>query len=495
MIELLAGTGLAIIAFLFIIGINITPLLFIIFILSGFYFFFTQQGQLKKSKIGSELSSKRDMDFEDIGGQDTAINELKEALSFIIEEELINNLGIRPIKGVLMVGPPGTGKTLMARAAAGYTKSTFLAVSGSEFIEVYAGRGASRIRELFTNARKMAAKQNKKSAIIFIDELEILGAKRGNMNSHIEYEQTLNQLLVEMDGISPNRQPRILIIGASNRADMLDPALLRPGRFDRQVQVGLPDRNGRLKILEIHTQNKAVDEDVDLDTLSRASFGFSGAHLESLCNEAAILALREKSNTIRHYHFNEAIDKVMMGERIDKTPNRHEKERVSVHESGHALVSELTDKDSVSSLSIIPRGRALGFMRRSPRDDQYLYTSQEMKQQIMVAMAGALAEEIKLDGRSTGARNDFEQAWKISQDMVECGLSSLGVVKTESLSADLLFKECKAIIQEAEEKSRALLQENSYVLEELARVLLIEEKIGRQDFEDIVYSKEQKTAV
>jgi cell division protease FtsH len=233
-----------------------------------------------------------------------------------------------------------------------------------------------------------------------------------------------------MDGINHTDTPRILVIGATNRADMIDPALLRPGRFDRQVQVSLPDKQGRIKILSIHTRNKPLEEGLTLDEIARATFGFSGAHLESLANEAAILAMRENADCIKAKHFNEAIDKVIMGEKLDKKISLAEIERVSVHESGHALVSELLIPGSVSSLTIIPRGGALGFMRKSPQDDQVLYTRDDLEIQIMVTLAGAIAEEMKYGNRSTGAKNDFTQAWNIAKEIVEAGLSSLGIVNS-----------------------------------------------------------------
>ena len=322
-------------------------------------------GNFKNVDVGTGVCST--MSFDDIGGQDSAINELKEALEFLLKPMEILHMGIRPIKGILLMGPPGTGKTLLARAAAGYAESVFLATSGSEFIEMYAGVGAKRVRQLFGEARKKARSEGKNSAVVFIDELEVLGAKRGSHASHMEYDQTLNQLLVEMDGLMPDSEPRILVIAATNRADMLDPALMRPGRFDRQVQVELPDKKGRVRILQIHTRNKPLAQDVDMDAVARATFGFSGAHLESLANEAAVLALREGKKEIQQRHFTEAVDKVILGEKLSRQPSTKEMERVAVHESGHALVSELLRAGSVSSLTVVPRGQALGYMRRTPR--------------------------------------------------------------------------------------------------------------------------------
>lgn len=493
--EILAGAAIAVLVFLGINGINVTPFI-IVAILIGFMIYFMHgQGNIKIGSYGAGTSRPSSLNFEEIGGQDSAINELKEALQFILKPEAIDHMGIRPLKGILLVGPPGTGKTLLARAAANYTSSAFISASGSQFIEMYAGVGAKRIRQIFSDARNKAKKQNKKSAIIFIDELEVLGAKRGSHSGHMEYDQTLNQLLVEMDGIAQYENPRILLIGATNRADLLDPALMRPGRFDRQVAVELPDRFGRSKILAIHTRNKPLDKSVNLDEISRATFGFSGAHLESLANEAAIFAMREDSPTIQAQHFREAIDKVMLGEKADRRPSLNEMERVSVHESGHALVSELVETGSVASLTIVPRGKALGFMRKSPQDDQYLYTHEELERQIMITLAGALAEEIRFGSKSTGARNDFQQAWDIAQEMVSSGLSPLGVVSSDNLPPEVFYGECKRIIDGAEQKTSSLLTENQDLLYQLADLLIQEESLDRQRFKEIIYTFNHEQAV
>ena len=484
--EILVGSAVGLVVFLAIIGVNVTPFVLFALIMGGFFFFMRNQGSIKFDEVGGAINKPRHARFEDIGGQDSAIKELQEALQFILKPDEIGKMGIRPIKGILLVGPPGTGKTLLARAAASFTSSVFIAASGSEFIEMYAGIGAKRIRQLFKDARSKASKAKKKSVIIFIDELEILGVKRGSNSSHMEYDQTLNQLLVEMDGISQNEEPRLLLIAATNRSDMLDPALLRPGRFDRQVQVGLPDKHGRAKILNIHTRNKPLDNTLVLEDIARATFGFSGAHLESLANEAAILAMREKSPRIEARHFEEAIDKVIMGEKMDRKPSSQEMERVSIHESGHALVSELLQPGSVSALTIVPRGGALGFMRKAAQDDQYLYTRDELEKQIMVALAGALAEEICFGNRSTGARNDFAQAWDLLREIIDAGLSSLGVVKAEDIPIHTFYRECKAIIKNLEEQTRRLLQENIDSLEKIADCVLDEESLDRKRLLDLL---------
>lgn len=484
--EIIIGTAIGLLIFMAIIGINVTPLVFIAIIIGGFYFFIQTQGNMKLEDIGNGLKKYLLLSFEDIGGQDTAINELKEALEFIRIPEEISKMGIRPLKGILLVGPPGTGKTLLARASASYTESVFISASGSEFVEIYAGVGAKRIRQIFSDARKKAKNANKKSAILFIDELDVLGAKRGSHSSHMEYDQTLNQLLVEMDGLSQNEDPRILIIGATNRVDLLDSALIRPGRFDRQVQVGLPDKKGRVKILDIHTRNKPLANSLMLEDIGRETFGFSGAHLESLANEAAILALREHAATIDKNHFLEAVNKVIMGEKLDRRPSVEEMKRVGYHESGHAVVSEFINPGSVSSLTVIPRGAALGFMRQSPKDDQYLYTRPELEQQIIVALAGAIAEEIKLGNRSTGAKSDFAQAWKLAREIVAAGLSALGIVDAEELDSEKFYDECKSIIAALEEKTRNILQDKQNCLSRVAECLIIEESIERERFIELL---------
>lgn len=481
--EVLAGMALGTVLFLAVIGVNVIPLLFIIAMLGGLYYFMHNQGKIQFKRANGN-GNFVPIGFDSIGGQDSAIKELKEALEFLLRTDEIKQMGIRPLKGVLLVGPPGTGKTLLAKAAASYTNSAFIAASGSEFIEMYAGVGAKRVRQLFNDARTRGKKQHS-NAIIFVDELEILGAKRGSNSNHMEYDQTLNQLLVEMDGISRDEEIRILLIGATNRADMLDPALLRPGRFDRQVQVELPDKIGRNKILQIHTVNKPLAEDANLDEIARATFGFSGAHLESLTNEAAILAMRENGKVVEQRHFAEAIDKVIMGEKLDRRPSLNELERISVHESGHAIISELMEAGSVSSLTITSRGRALGFMRKSPQDDQYLYTREEIEKQIMVCLAGALSEDICLNMRSTGASNDFKEAWKLTREIVEDGLSELGVVGGD-IPADILYRECKSILEQIEIITRQLLEKNQESIWKVTNGLLQEESMDRDRFMSII---------
>lgn len=483
--EIGLGAVIAVVIFLALSGYDIIPL-FILGLTAGVLFYVARsRGMLARSFSAAAVVAKPEIGFSDIGGQNTAINELKEALDFIKNQEQIIKLGIRPIKGILLTGPPGTGKTLLAKAAAGYTDSVFVACSGSEFIEMYAGVGAQRVRQLFQNARDCAQKQKKDSALIFIDEIDILGGKRGQNTSHHEYDQTLNQLLVEMDGLRIDDKVLVLVVAATNRVDMLDPALLRPGRFDRQVRVDLPDKAGRLEILKLHCRNKPLAVDVDLETIARETFGFSGAHLESMANEAAILAMREGKAEISQDHLLEAIDKVMMGEKLERRPSRSELERVAVHEVGHALVSEKIRPGSVSMLTISPRGQTLGYMRQVPDDDIYLHTRECLENQIQVLLAGSIAEELVLGGRSTGAGSDFEQAVRTAGQIIRCGMSELGVVDPEILPPDLRYRTLSGIIKSQEKKVREFLGRVKGVIGQVVHILLVEEKITGDHFRSL----------
>ncbi|MCL6634168.1 MAG: AAA family ATPase [Peptococcaceae bacterium] len=481
--EISIGLALAAVISLAVMGYDISPLLFLLAAGAGLYYIARARGLVsaRNFEIAGSFGSQ-EISFADIGGQDSAIQELREALDFIKNHQDIRRLGIRPLKGILLTGPPGTGKTLMAKAAANYTDAAFVSASGSEFIEMYAGVGAQRVRKLFQTARELALRQNKTNALIFIDEIEILGGKRGQTTSHQEYDQTLNQLLVEMDGLKVDDKVRVLLVAATNRADMLDPALLRPGRFDRRVKVDLPDKEGRLEILKLHTRNKPLSSDVNLELIAKETFGFSGAHLESLANEAAILAMREGCKEISQHHFNESIDKVMMGGRLDKRPSEAEMRRVAVHETGHALLSELVRPGSVSTLTITPRGDALGYMRQIPEDDTYLYTKEYLENQIAVMLAGAVAEEIILGNRSTGASGDFEQAVRAAETMVRSGMSELGVVCMDSLPQELKHRTITAIVRGQEERVRDFLSGLRHVFTRVVETLLEKEKITGEQF-------------
>lgn len=488
--EISIGLGLSVVIFLAVTGYDITPLLFLIAAGAGLYYIARMRGLISNKNFESAGGAGRqEISFGDIGGQASAIQELREALDFIKNHQSIKRLGIRPLKGILLTGPPGTGKTLMARAAAGYTDAAFVTASGSEFIEMYAGVGAQRVRKIFQTARESASRQNKNNALIFIDEIEILGGKRGQTTSHLEYDQTLNQLLVEMDGLKVDDSVRVLLVAATNRADMLDPALLRPGRFDRRVKVDLPDKVGRLEILKLHTRNKPIAEDVKLEAIAKDTFGFSGAHLESLANEAAILAMREGSKVISQHHFNESIDKVMMGGKLDKRPSEAEMKRIAIHEAGHALLSEMVRPGSVSTLTVTPRGDALGYMRQTPEDDTYLYTKDYLENQIAVMMAGALAEEVILGSRSTGSSGDFEQAVRTAETMLRSGMSELGVVCPDSLPQDLRHRTLTGIVKEQEERVRSYVSDSKHLFIHIVEMLLEREKITGEQFRSILKEK------
>ncbi|MEG6615686.1 AAA family ATPase [Peptococcaceae bacterium 1198_IL3148] len=482
--EISLGLTLALIIFAFIAGYDIFPL-FILAIAGGTLYFIAQtKGLVKGFESGGTAIPK--VTFEDIGGQDTAINELKEGLDFIKNYQQVKKLGIRPLKGILFTGPPGTGKTLLAKAAANYTDAVFLASSGSEFVEMYAGVGAQRVRKLFNSAKEKAKKVGKTTALIFIDEVEILGAKRGQNSSHMEYDQTLNELLVQMDGIKCDDTVRILVIAATNRVDMLDPALTRPGRFDRQVKVELPDRNGRYQILKIHAKNKPLARDVDLNVIAKETFGFSGAHLESLTNEAAILAMRENSECIYYRHLQEAVDKVIMGEKLDRRPTNEELQRVAIHETGHALIAELVRPGSVATLTVTPRGGALGYMRQHNEEDSYLYTKEYLENQIAIMLAGAIAEDVVMGNRSTGATNDFEKAFQTAETIIKTGLSDLGIIDINSLSQEQKFKEVKSILNQQENRVLEYIKKMIPVIEQNAKNLLEKEKVTGKEFRYLI---------
>jgi vesicle-fusing ATPase len=476
--EVCLGTSLAVLIFLTIAGYNVLPLVLLGGLGVFLFLMMDRKGLSSSPGGGSSYVQPANFTFDDIGGQAPAKQELQEALDFVLNASRIVKMGIRPLKGILLTGPPGTGKTLMAKAAAAYTNSVFLATSGSDFIEVYAGVGAQRVRQLFKSARERAVREKKGGAIIFIDEIEVLGSKRGTHTGHMEYEQTLNQLLVEMDGLRGDERTRVLIIGATNRDDMLDPALLRPGRFDRVVSVDLPDKAARCSILRLHCRNKPLAEDVDLDQVAQESFGFSGAHLESVANEAAILALREEQPVISNRNFKEAVDKVMMGEKLDRKPNQDELYRIAVHESGHAVISELLRPGSVSHLTVTNRGRALGYMRQIPEDDMYLYTRDYLEKQIRVCLAGAVAESLILGNRSTGASSDFNQAVQIARQIVNAGLSPLGIICEEILSKDLLHQAIQEIVQQQEKEVAGMLDGCLDALKEISGLLIVQEYIS-----------------
>ncbi len=470
------GAGIGLLTFLAVNRVDIWPVVLVIG-LGGVLYASGITGRLNLASGQRRQASLPNIEFSDIGGQNTAKSELQEALEALRRPQAYAALGIRPLKGILLIGPPGTGKTLLAKAAAHYTQAAFVFASGSEFVEMYAGVGAQRVRQLFQAARNSAKKEGRGSAIIFIDEIEVMAGKRGQHQSHLEYDQTLNQLLVEMDGITTEEDVQVLVMAATNRADLLDQALTRPGRFDRVVRVDLPDREGRRRILELHTRNKPLAPGVDLDAVARETFGLSGAHLESVCNEAAILALREGQTAISSDHFQSSVDKVLLGEKLDRQLREQEIRRVAVHEGGHALVSEWLVPGSVSSVTIAPRGMALGFVRQAPADDRLLETEAELRHDICVCLAGSAAERLLLGEASTGATSDFEKAWEIARRMIFAGLSELGIVQEEAVSADVLYQTVHRIMERERDRVEGFLQSRAPWLETLASRLVAEETL------------------
>jgi ATP-dependent metalloprotease FtsH len=491
-LEIGIGMAIAILMFLAIQGIDLLPILFIVGLAAAFLYVNSKRtGNKSFVTVSKGMAEEQLISFDDIGGQDMAKGELCEALEFTKDVEQIKTLGIRPIKGILLNGPPGTGKTLLAKAAAHFTGSAFLAASGSEFVEMYVGVGAQRVRQLFKQARDVAKRNDKASAVIFIDEIEVLGGKRGQNAGHMEYDQTLNELLVQMDGMSENDAIRILVIGATNRIDILDSALLRPGRFDRQVKVDLPDKKGRMRILQLHTRNKPLADDVSLADVANDTFGFSGAHLESVANEAAILAFRESSRTITAQHLRSAVEKVIMGEKLDRIPNIDERNRIAVHETGHALLSEYTSPGSVASVNVVARGNALGYVRQTQQDDIYLYTVDYIKGKIAVAVAGAIAEEMFLGTRSTGAANDFKQAADMAKEIVFGGMSELGIVSPDDVPKELLHNTITGIFKQIESQVKAILTDHQTAFTQIIDTLLAKEFISGAEFRVMLKGDEQ----
>ncbi|NLA60423.1 MAG: AAA family ATPase [Firmicutes bacterium] len=485
-LEILAGVAAGLVAFLALRGLNLFPWL----LLAGLtYFLVTSRGQLGdigRKKVGAVVSHRPQVTFEDVGGQRVAKRELMEALQFLKDYDRARRLGIRPLKGILLAGPPGTGKTLLAKAAANYTDSAFISASGSEFIEVYAGLGAQRVRGLFEKARKLARSERKTAAIIFIDEIEVLAGRRGAQVGHLEYDQTLNQLLVEMDGLKLDDDVRILMIGATNRPDLLDAAILRPGRFDRTVRVDLPDREGRCEILNLHLKNKPLSPEVSIDTLARETFGLSGAHLESLCNEAAILALRKGNEAISQDDLEEALDKILMGEKLEKLPSPEEIHRVAVHEAGHAVVSEALRPGSVAQVTVSPRGNALGFVRHAPKDDTYVYPRETIEEEICILIAGAGAEEMFFGSKSTTASNDFQRALDLAKRIVSYGMSPLGVVDRDTASPEVLAKATREILDRCHDRTASILKKHRMHIKEIAQALMKRESMPGDELRSLL---------
>lgn len=463
-----------------------------------------------KAKLISEKSVK--ITFADVAGIDEAKAEVQEIIDFLKDPQKFQKLGGKIPKGVLLIGAPGTGKTLLARAIAGEASVPFFSISGSDFVEMFVGVGASRVRDLFDQAKKSAP------CIIFIDEIDAVGRHRGAGlgGGHDEREQTLNQLLVEMDGFEANQG--VIIIAATNRPDVLDPALLRPGRFDRQVIVPQPDVKGRLDILKVHTRNIPVDEQVKLDEIARGTPGFSGADLENLVNEAALLAARKTKTKVEKTDFETAKDKVLMGvERKSMIISDTEKKNTAYHEAGHALVAKLTPgTDPLHKVSIIPRGRALGITQQLPIDDRYTYPSGYLMNALAVLMGGRAAEEIALNHLTTGAGNDLERASDLARKMVtEWGMSEkLGPItygkKEEQIflgreiaqhkdysekTAIDIDEEVKRIVIESYNAAKNLLIANRDLLDTLAKTLLEKESMDGSEIDMLIQEVESLRTV
>ncbi len=456
-----------------------------------------------RAKMLSENRPK--VTFADVAGVEEAKEELGEIVDFLKYPKKYQALGARIPKGVLLLGPPGSGKTLLARAIAGEAGVPFFSISGSDFVEMFVGVGASRVRDLFDQAKKSAP------CIIFIDEIDAVGRQRGAGlgGGHDEREQTLNQLLVEMDGFDQNTG--VILIAATNRPDVLDPALLRPGRFDRQIVVDRADFRGREKILEVHARNKPLSKEVSLETLAKRTPGFSGADLENLLNEAALLAARKNKNIIEMNDCDEAIDRVMVGpERKSTVMSAKEKENTAYHESGHAIIGGLLDKaDPVHKVTIIPRGMALGITWSLPEDDRHQMTKEEILAQITMALGGRLAEEIQFGDVTTGASNDFQKATELARRMVtQYGMSELGPIQfgrgnhqvflgrdfgeERNYSEEVASKidgEVRRIIESCYERGRSILQENWDKVERMVKSLLEFETVDADEVRAILDGK------
>jgi cell division protease FtsH len=451
-----------------------------------------------ESKTREADATQSAVTFDDVAGVDEAKEEVKEIVDFLREPDRFSAIGGRIPKGVLLVGPPGTGKTLLAKSIAGEAKVPFLFASGSDFVEMYAGVGASRIRKLFRDARRHP------SCIVFIDELDAVGRSRGgNSLSHEEREQTLNQLLVEMDGFAPNQG--IVVIAATNRADILDPALLRPGRFDRQVTVGAPDVKGREQILNIHAKKVALDAAVDLRQIARGTPGFSGAELANLVNEAALLAVRGGRQIVTNHDFDQARDKVLMGaERKSLSMSDHERITCAYHESGHAVVAALLPHaDPLHKVTIIPRGRALGVTMQLPEGDRHTHTREFLEAQIAILMGGRIAEEIFLRQMTSGAGNDIERATEIARRMVcEFGMSpALGPlayrtpgnpwetdkgVGISEATAQRVDDEVRELVMRGYETARQIISKNRGAVRAMAEELLVVESLDAEGIRNVI---------
>jgi cell division protease FtsH len=485
-------------------------------LLIGVWIFFMRQMQagggkalsFGKSRAKLMTDSQEKVTFEDVAGIEEAKEELEEIVEFLRDPKKFTRLGGRIPKGVLLVGSPGTGKTLLARAIAGEADVPFFSISGSDFVEMFVGVGASRVRDLFMQGKKNAP------CIIFIDEIDAVGRHRGAGlgGGHDEREQTLNQLLVEMDGFESNEG--VILISATNRPDVLDPALLRPGRFDRQVVVPVPDLKGREGIVKVHLKKKVVSKDVDATILARGTPGFTGADIENMINEAALMAARRGKDSVDMVDFEDAKDKVMMGaERKSMIISDEEKKITAYHESGHALVAKLIpNTDPIHKVTIIPRGRALGLTQQLPMDEKHTYPKEYLLNNIAILMGGRAAEEIVLNIQTTGAGNDIERASDLARKMV-CdygmneGLGPLTFGKSEEqiflgreisqhrdyseLTAQKIDDEVRNIVTNAYEKTSKLIKDNVDTLHTMAKALLEKETLDSKDIDKIMGIKEE----
>lgn len=459
-----------------------------------------------KSKARMLEEGSNQVTFADVAGCDEAKEEVKEVVDFLKDPQKYQKLGGRIPRGLLLVGPPGTGKTLLAKGIAGEAKVPFFSISGSDFVEMFVGVGAARVRDMFENAKKNAP------CIIFIDEIDAVGRQRGAGlgGGNDEREQTLNQMLVEMDGFETN--VGVIVVAATNRPDILDSALLRPGRFDRQVYVTLPDIRGREQILNVHMRKVPLGQDVNPGVIARGTPGMSGADLANLCNEAALMAARRSARTVEMEDFEKAKDKILMGpERKSMVMPESERKNTAYHESGHALIGKLLEKcDPVHKVTIIPRGRALGVTMSLPAQDRYSYDSEYMLHQISMLFGGRIAEEIFMKQMTTGASNDFERATQIARDMVtRYGMTdALGpmvyaenegevflgrsVTKTTTMSEHTMQKvdsEVRRIIDQQYAMARRLIEENTDKMHSMAKALLEWETIDSDQLDDIMAGK------
>ena len=490
---------------LLVLIINFLPIIIIAGV--GFYLLNKQAGGAAKSfdfgKSKAKLSDSRNkVTFKDVAGLKEEKEEVKELIDFLKNPKRFQKLGARIPKGVLLVGPPGTGKTLLARAVAGEANVPFYYISGSDFVELFVGVGASRVRDMFKQAK------NNAPCLIFIDEIDAVGRQRGTGlgGGHDEREQTLNQLLTEMDGFGANEG--IIIIAATNRADVLDPALLRPGRFDRQVTVNLPDKKGREEILEVHARNKILDKNITLSNLAKRTPGFSGADLENLLNEAALLAVRRNKEFITMSEIDEATDRVLMGPaKISKKYTEKERNMVAHHEAGHVVLGlKLSSANDVQKVTIIPRSYAGGYAMMVPKEEKYTETKTELLEEITGLLGGRVSEEINFGEITTGAHNDFEKATKIARAMVtEYGMSDLGPVQLEQQSESVFIGrdynktrnfsdtvaheidiEIRKIMDECYKKATKILKDNIDLVHLIANALLEKETLTHEEIEYLV---------